>query len=115
MLDAEAIRLRDGQPTVPSLIEPCIVGRQIMTAKKQKGGKSSPSGRSRQAAEVPGPPGPAAPPTRGRQQQDVVDHGLDERELARKNLKPRSARETVKPPNDRKASTSRKGGKRTSK
>lgn len=69
-----------------------------MAAKKQPGKKSSPRT-------------PAANPTRGRHEQDGVDPNFDGREMARKNLKPRSARQTLKGPNDRKASTSQKRGK----
>lgn len=83
-----------------------------MAARKQKVEKSASSGRSRRPSEVPGPFGPAENPTRGRHEQDGVDQGLDERKNVRKNAKPRSARETLKGPNDRKASTSRKSGKR---
>ena len=83
-----------------------------MAIKKQKGGKSSSSTRP---AKMPRPSGPAAKPTRGPQEQDGADQDLDKRELARKNTKPRSARETLKGPNDRKGSTSQKSGKRASK
>lgn len=79
-----------------------------MAAKKQKGGKSSSSGRSR-PAEVPAPRTPANP-TRGRQEHDGVDENLDERALARRHQKPRSARATMKGPNNRKGSTSGKKG-----
>lgn len=66
-----------------------------MSVKKQKGEKSSSSsGRSSRPAEVPGPLGPSANPTRGRHEQDGVDKNLDKREVARKNAKPRSARDT---------------------
>jgi len=80
--------------------------------RKKKGEKSSSSGRSSRPAEVPGPLGPAANPTRGRHEQDGVDRELDKRKNARKNAKPRSPRGTLKGPNDRKASTSRKSGER---
>ncbi len=85
-----------------------------MADKKQKSEKSSPPGRSRRPARVPGPVGLDANPTRGRHEQDGVDHEVDKRQVARKNAKPRSARETLKAPNDRKASTSRKSVKRAS-
>ena len=49
-------------------------------------------------------------PTTG--MQEGVDRGLDDREKARMNQKPRSSGETLKGPNDKKASTSRKSGKR---
>ncbi len=86
-----------------------------MANKRQQGEKSSSSGRSRRPAEVPGPLRPAANPARGRHEQDGVDQQLDERELARRNAKPRSPRATAKMPNDRKASTSNQGGKRAPK
>jgi hypothetical protein len=83
-----------------------------MAGKKQKGEKSSYSGGSPRPAEVPGPLGPSTDPLRGRHEHDGVDRGLDERAIARKNAKPRSSRGTLKGPNDRKAATSRKSGKR---
>ncbi len=81
-----------------------------MPDKKRKADKSSSSGHSRRA--VKGLTGPAADPTRGRREQAGVDPNLDERATARKNAKPRSAREALKGPNDRKASPSQKGGRR---
>jgi hypothetical protein len=47
--------------------------------------------------------------------QEGFDQNVSEREMARKNAKPRSARETMKGPNDKKGSTSRKSGKRSPK
>lgn len=85
-----------------------------MAAKKQKSGKPSLPERSPRPAPGPGPVGLDANSTRGRHEQDGVDHEVDKRQVARKNAKPRSARETLKAPNDRKASTSRKSAKRAS-
>ncbi len=78
-----------------------------MAAKKQKGVKSSSTGRSVRPAEMPQPP--AAKPVRGRDEPVGGNRKVDERELVRKNAKPRSPRETLKGSNSRKASTSRKG------
>lgn len=73
-----------------------------MAGSKQKTRKSSSSGKSRKPSEKPGPLEPAANPTRGRHEQAGVDQNLDEREMARKNAKPRSAREAMRGQNDRK-------------
>ncbi len=74
-----------------------------MAGSKQKTRKSSSSGQTRRPAKSPGPLGPAANPTRGRHEQAGVDQNLDEREMARKNAKPRSARQTLRGPDNRKA------------
>ena len=82
-----------------------------MAVRKKQGEKSSSPGRSSRPADVPKPLGPAPNPTRGRHEQHGVDQYLDERANVRKNAKPRSPRGTLKGPNDRKASTSRRSEK----
>lgn len=78
--------------------------------KKKKDEESSPSGR-------PGPsergsePGGKANPAQGRRTRGDEGTVVDERAIARKNTKPRSARESLKGPNDRKASPLGKSAK----
>jgi hypothetical protein len=70
-------------------------------------GKNTSSGR-RRAAKIPIP---AEDDDRGRDPEDGgEDRPLDKRESARQTAKPRSARESLKGPNNRKGAAARKKG-----
>ena len=78
-----------------------------MPVKKQQNKTSS----SRRPARAVGARG-SANPAPGRRAREDADPVVDERAIARKNTKPRSARESVKGPSQRKASPSGKSAKR---
>ena len=78
------------------------------TQKSKPTQKSSPS--SRQASAGGAAPGRAANPAGGRSTREAEP--VDERAIARKNQKPRSARESIKGPSERKSSSSGKSPRR---
>lgn len=79
---------------------------------QKKESKKAPPANHRRETKVPLPGGANQDPDKRRdeQEQDEADRGIDKREIVRQNAKPRSARQSQKGPNNRKASTSRKGG-----
>lgn len=84
-------------------------------------------GNTKKKREKPTSSGSHRPPPRattpqtskdeGTQRPESSEHdlGMDERDIARRNAKPRSARESVKGSNDRKPARGRKSGRRSGK
>lgn len=69
--------------------------------KKTTDAKSSPGGK-RRPSKTAGPLDAKGDPDRRREDEGDVHQGLDERAIVRKNAKPRSARQSMKGPNNRK-------------
>lgn len=86
----------------------------MATTKKKQRKKPTSSGSHRPPTRAATPP---ATDDEGAQRPESSEHdkGLDERDIARRNANPRSARESVKKPNERKPARGRKSMRKSGK